>query len=148
MRKKGGIFVKKLNLFFVVILFLSLISACGGTDHDGKNDEKNDTNNQNEQENNANNDDDNNGFSKEFNQSIVDNENVRATLVKVERVRDEFFDEDKVLLTFEVENKQDFTIEVQAREVSADNKMVDESMLTMSQEVAAGKLADAVLTIQ
>lgn len=88
------------------------------------------------------------GFSKEFEQVIVDNENIKATLTKVEKVVDEMWDEEKVKVTFEVENKREDTIEVQAREVSADGKMVDDAMLSMSQEVSGGKLADAVLEIQ
>lgn len=88
------------------------------------------------------------GFTKEFEQVIADNENIKATLTKVEKVIDDIWDEEKVKVTFEVENKRDDTIEVQAREVSADGKMVDEMMLTMSQEVSGGKLADAVLEIQ
>lgn len=87
-------------------------------------------------------------FSKEYNEVIVDNENFKATLVKAEHIVDKEWDEEKFNVTFEVENKREDTIEVQAREVSADGKMVDDMMLNMSQEVAAGKLADAVLTIE
>ena len=47
-----------------------------------------------------------------------------------------------------MENKREDTIEVQAREVSADGKMIDEGMITMSQEVASGKKAVATLTVQ
>lgn len=85
---------------------------------------------------------------KEFNQVVVDNEHVKATLIRVERSYDDFLESEKVDITFEVENKRQDAIEVQAGSVSADGKMVDEMLLTMSQEVAAGKLADAVLTIQ
>lgn len=72
---------------------------------------------------------------------------MKATLVSVERKTDSLFG-DSVEVTFEVENKRSDTIEVQAREVSADGKMIDEAMLVMSQEVSSGKKADAVLTIQ
>jgi hypothetical protein len=47
-----------------------------------------------------------------------------------------------------VENKTDKTLTFQANEVSSDGKMIDEGMLTMSQDVAPGKKADAVLEIQ
>jgi len=137
----------------LVIMMMSLfLAACGGGDQskDGTVDQNttDETHKDHENGTDENKDDGDGGFSKDFNQTIVDNDNVKATLVKVEKVIDDFFDEEKVEITFEVQNKKDTTIEVQAREVSADNKMIDEAMLTMSQEVAPGKLADAVLTIQ
>lgn len=85
---------------------------------------------------------------KEFNKEIIDNDSVKATLVSVEHIVDKDWDEEKYEIKFEVENKLDDTVEVQAREVSADGKMVDESMLMMSQEISGGKVADAVLTIE
>ncbi|MGD6875644.1 hypothetical protein [Bacillus infantis] len=85
---------------------------------------------------------------KELNQLIVDNENIKATLISIEKIIDTDFDEEKIEVKFEVENKRADTIDVQAREVSADGKMIDESMLNMSTEIAAGKMADAVMTIQ
>src|SRR5699024_11467173 len=42
----------------------------------------------------------------------------------------------------------DLTIVVQAREVSADGKMIDDMMISMSQEISGGKMADAVLEIE
>src|SRR5690625_2550394 len=84
----------------------------------------------------------------EFNEEIVDNDDVSATLIGVEKIVDKDWDEEKIEITFEVENKRDDTIEVQAREVSADGKMIDETMIMMNQEVSGGKHADAVLTIQ
>jgi len=84
----------------------------------------------------------------EFDQEIVDNDNFKATLTSVEKIVDKDWDEERIEVTFEVENKLDETLEVQAREVSADGKMIDESMLMMSQEVAGGKIADAKLVIE
>ncbi|XJS11179.1 hypothetical protein ACF3NG_02750 [Aerococcaceae bacterium WGS1372] len=49
---------------------------------------------------------------------------------------------------FEVENKTDLNVEVQARTVSIDDMMVDVSLLTMSQEVAPGKKAKTVLKVR
>lgn len=85
---------------------------------------------------------------KELNQVIADTENVKATLIGIEKIVDKTWDEEKFVVTFEVENKREDTIEVQAREVSADGKMIDDSMLMMSTEVSGGKRADAELTIQ
>lgn len=61
---------------------------------------------------------------------------------------DDYWDEEYYEVKFEVENKQSETITFQAREVSADGKMINDSMLSMSQDVSSGKKADAVLTIQ
>ena len=85
---------------------------------------------------------------KELNQVIADTENVKATLIGIEKIVDKTWDEEKFVVTFEVENKREDTIEVQAREVSADGKMIDDSMLMMSTEISGGKRADAELTIQ
>ncbi|SIT73913.1 hypothetical protein [Edaphobacillus lindanitolerans] len=87
-------------------------------------------------------------FSKEYNEVIADNENIKATLRKAEHIIDKEWDEEKFVVTFEVENKREDTLEFQANEVSADGKMIDDSMLSMSQEVSGGKRADAVLTIE
>ncbi|MCG7337158.1 hypothetical protein MHZ95_18015 [Sporosarcina sp. ACRSM] len=84
----------------------------------------------------------------ELNQEVADTENIKATLVSIEKIVDKEWDEEKYKVTFEVENKREDTITVQAREVSADGKMIDESMLMMSQDISGGKKADAVLEIQ
>lgn len=78
---------------------------------------------------------------------IVDNESVKATLKTIEFVEDPAYDEEKYEITYEVENKTDKVILVQSRNVSADGMMVDESMLTMSNEIAPGKKAKCVLEI-
>ena len=85
---------------------------------------------------------------KEVNKEVANSENIHATLISVEHIVDKEWDEEKIEVKFEVENKRQDTIDVQAREVSVDGKMVDEGILTMSQEISAGKMADAVLTIQ
>jgi hypothetical protein len=71
-----------------------------------------------------------------------------AKLTKVEKIVDKEWDEELYRVTYEVENKTDRTLTFQANEVSSDGKMIDEGMLTMSQDVAPGKKADAVLEIQ
>lgn len=85
---------------------------------------------------------------KAFDLGIADSENIKATLISAETIIDKEWDEEKIEIMFEVENKRQDTIEVQAREVSADGKMIDDTMLSMSQEIAPGKKADAILTIQ
>lgn len=143
--------MKKRILFLSIILGITLVvGACGeeaadsgsGAMEEAEASEDNESGTETEE---SGNDDGRNV--QEFDQEIVDNENVKAVLKSIEYIEDDIFG-DAIEITFEVENKRDDTIEVQAREVSADGKMVDEAMQSMSQEVAGGKVADAVLTIQ
>ncbi|MFC7364496.1 MULTISPECIES: hypothetical protein [Bhargavaea] len=145
-----------MNKWLIALLMGSAVtlSACGSTE-EGSEDEANKNDASEEQapaeeatDEKATEDKADEAFSKEYNEVIVDNENIKATLVKAEHIIDKEWDEEKFNVTFEVENKRDDTLEFQANEVSADGKMVDDMMLNMSQEVAGGKLADAVLTIE
>ncbi|KWW17959.1 hypothetical protein AS888_20830 [Peribacillus simplex] len=84
----------------------------------------------------------------DVNKEVADTANIKATFVSVEKVIDKEWDEEYIDVKFEVENKTDKTIVIQAEEVSSDGKMIDESILNMSQDVAGGKKADAVLRIE
>lgn len=127
--------MKKYRFLLSIFLVLALAAGCGGTTDDA--DDKKSENGvvQEEKE----------GIRK-INQEIANDEVIQATLVDIKKVEDEVFG-NSIEVKFEVVNKTDKTIEVQARQVSADGKMIDESMLSMSQEIAPGKTADAVLTI-
>ncbi len=81
---------------------------------------------------------------EELNKEIVNDDKFRAVLLSVKKEKDSIFG-DQIVVKFELENKTDQTIEVQAREVSADGKMVDDGALTMSQEISPGKIADGKL---
>lgn len=83
-----------------------------------------------------------------YNQLLEDNENFKATLLEIEYTYDELWDEEKIEVRFDVENKRADSIEVQARSLSINGRMVDDSIHMMSQEVAPGKVAEAVLTLQ
>lgn len=85
---------------------------------------------------------------KEIDEEVADSDNITARLISVEKIVDKDFDEERYEIKFEVENKTDDLIVIQEREVSADGKMIDESMLMMSQEISGGKSADAILTIE
>lgn len=138
--------MKKRILFLSIILGITLVvGACGeeAADSDSGATEEAKASEDSEKGTGA----EESGNVQEFDKEIVDNENVKAVLKSIEYIEDDIFG-DSIEVTFEVENKRDDTIEVQAREVSADGKMVDESMQSMSQEIAGGKVADAVLTIQ
>lgn len=77
---------------------------------------------------------------------IADNETVKAVLKSISLVEE--YGTTKYEIVYEVENKSDALIIVQARNVSADGKMVPEGLLAMSNEIAPGKVADCVLTIE
>lgn len=139
--------MKKLNLIALSLLTVGTLTACGEVEVKEKevkqvetvgDEEKTEKEVVKEEGNEV----------KELNKVIVDNNSIKATLVSVEHIVNEEWNEEKIEVKFEVENKRPETIEVQAREVSTDGKMVDDSLLMMSQEVSSGKIADAVLTIQ
>ncbi|MGP6138616.1 hypothetical protein [Jeotgalibaca sp. A127] len=88
------------------------------------------------------------GIIYEYNEVIADNDNFKATLLEIEYIYDELWDEEKIEIRFDVENKLEDSIEVQARSLSINDRMVDDSIQMMSQEVAPGKIAEAVLTLQ
>ncbi|GIO24699.1 hypothetical protein [Oceanobacillus sp. J11TS1] len=138
--------MKKLMLLLVAILLAGVLVACGDSDSGSEAKTDTDTNQESNEDTLETEDEDAEVY--EFNQEIADNDNFKATLVSIERVIDEDWDEEKIEVTFEVENKRDDTVEFQAREVSINDKMVDESLQSMSTEVAGGKSADAVLTIE
>lgn len=141
------------KLIFLMITILSLaLAACSGettSTDSGSQSSAQDTQEANNETatNEENTESQANDNVIELNQLIVDNENIKATLARIERKSDSIFG-DSIEVVFEVENKREDTITVQAREVSVDNKMVDESMIVMSQDISGGKMADAVLTIQ
>ena len=49
---------------------------------------------------------------------------------------------------FEVHNKTDMNIEIQARSVSIDDFMLDDLMYSLSQNIAPGKKANAIFTVK
>lgn len=84
----------------------------------------------------------------EYNQELETDDKFTATLQTIEHIVDEEWDEEKYEITFDVTNNSEESLEFQARSVSINGRMVDESLLMMSQEVAPGNSAYAVLTIQ
>ncbi len=85
--------------------------------------------------------------SKEIDKVIADNEHLKATLVDVVKVEDKEWDEERYEINIEIENKREDTIEVQAHEVSADGKMIDD-FVVFSQTVAGEKSADGTMVIE
>ena len=83
--------------------------------------------------------------SNDINQVIVDDENMKISLLKIVRKSDDTFG-DRINVVFEMENKMDRSITVGAEHVSSDGKMVDNSVYLMYQEISPNKLADAELS--
>lgn len=77
---------------------------------------------------------------------IADTANVKATFTSVVLKKDEIFG-DSYEIHFDIQNKTGKTITVQSRELSTDGKMVSDVIQSMSQDIAAGKSADSILTI-
>lgn len=73
---------------------------------------------------------------------IVDDEEFLIKFMEIKEL------DDRYEVEFEIENKSDQKIELQARTVSVDDTMVDDSILIMSQEVAPRKKATATLKFQ
>lgn len=89
-----------------------------------------------------------NDIKTEYNQEIADDENIKISLMNIEHISNKDYNEEKYVVSFDVTNKRSETIAVQAREVSINNRMVDESLLNMSTDIAGGKSATAKLEIQ
>src|SRR5699024_8331228 len=142
----------------VLILLLSIVvavglTACGGEkgveekkvkSADGKADETEEGAAEDKEEEEKEED----SKEQQFNEEIVDNDDVKATLISVEKIAENEWDEDRIKITYEVEMKGQDTTVVEAREEPADGKMIDDMMISRSQEISGGKMADAVLEIE
>ncbi|QFG05497.1 hypothetical protein 031MP002_6 [Bacillus phage 031MP002] len=80
------------------------------------------------------------------NAPAVSTDNIDAKVISVERKEDVVFG-DTYSVKVQVKNKRSDTIAVSANSVSFDGKMVSAEMITMYQEIQAGKAADVELTI-
>lgn len=84
---------------------------------------------------------------KEVGEVIADDDYIKATLVNIEHVKDDVFDEEKYVINIDLENKTENKIIAQARDVSIDGTMVDD-MVFFSEEIAGGKNAKGKMEIQ
>ena len=141
-------------IFMAAIILTLVLAGCGNSSKENvEGTVNNDTSTNNESEistpkNDKSKDKDDKGSkeSEKINEVIVDNDMYKITLLEILKKDDDIWG-NSIDVVFEVENRLDYTIGVQARSVSADGYMVDESTYSMSQEVVAGKKAKAVLTI-
>ncbi|MBY7142760.1 hypothetical protein KFZ56_06730 [Virgibacillus sp. NKC19-3] len=136
--------MKKILFSAVLIIVLGLLAACGESDNAENESSETEDTGQNEEDPVEEENRDRESY--EFNQEIADNDNYKATLISIEKNVGE--EEEWIDVNFEVENKLEDTVDFQASEVSINGKMVDQSLVMMSTEVAGGKVADAVLTIE
>lgn len=147
--------MKKIIILFASVFLIIVLAACGETTSEEKEigsvessdkADKDDDVEENDAEE-AEESEDATSETEEVGEVIADDEYIKATLVSVERVNDEVFDEEYYDVKIELENKTGETLEVQANEVSIDNTMVDD-MVFFSETVAGEKNANGVLTIQ
>ncbi len=139
--------MKKIIFGSAIILLLALAGCGDSSEEENLNGTVNNETSTNDKTNSKNEADDNAAGDKEsINEVIVDNDMYKITLLEITKRNDEIWGK-TIDVVYEVENRLDYTIGVQARSVSADGYMVDESIYSMSQEVVGGKKAKAVLSI-
>lgn len=85
--------------------------------------------------------------SQSYDQVLLEKDGVKVTLKTIEKITDDFWEEEYYEVKFDIKNNKDETIEVQAREVAIDGKMVDD-MVFFSETVASNKSADGKMTIE
>lgn len=140
--------MKKISILLLSLLTVVSLAACddgeekevSSVDSSEKGEESNSDSDKEDEE-------DKEDEAKEINKVIADDELVKATLISIEKIDDKDWDEEKYNVNMEIENKSEDTIEVQAHEVSADGKMVDD-MVFFSETVSSGKSADATMVIE
>lgn len=140
--------MNKFKMLTIIGLCGLTLAACGGEETASNENESVKTEESTKKEETVNTEEKASENVFEYNEVVADNENFKATLLEIEYIYDKEWDEEKIEVRFDVENKRDDSVEVQARSVSINGRMVDESLQSMSQEVAAGKVAEAVLTIE
>ncbi|HLR80561.1 MAG TPA: hypothetical protein VK119_08295 [Bacillota bacterium] len=136
--------MRKVILLFVLVLSLgTVLISCGKSTNTPPKAEDEKADQEEKQKV-----DDQEAVEETVNQEIADTDNIKATLLSVEKIVDKELNQEKYEITFDVENKRDDTIIVTAKEVSSNDKMIDNRMLFMHQEISPGKSADAVLSIE
>src|SRR5699024_2973849 len=79
--------------------------------------------------------------------SGVDDKEVKVKLTSIEKVTDDFWEEEYYQVNLEITNNSNETIEVQANETSIDGKMVDD-MVVFSETVSSGKFSETKMIIE
>lgn len=141
--------MRKLSVVFASLLLVFILAACGETTTEDKeiNSVESSSNNDKAENNVNNGNEEAESETEEVGEVIADDDYVKATLVNVEYVNDEMFDEQKYVINIDLENKTSDKIVVQARDVSIDGTMVDD-MVFFSEEIAGDKNANGKMEIQ
>lgn len=83
---------------------------------------------------------------REINQLVVDNENVKITILNMKKNKEQ--SKQTVTITFDILNKRKDTMKIQAQRLSVDDRMVDEAIYQLEQEISPKKATTAKLVIQ
>jgi len=79
---------------------------------------------------------------KTIQQLVVDNENVKMTVLNMNKSNS------TVTITFDILNKREDSIKIKAEQLSVDDRMVDESIYQLEDEILPHKAANVKLIIQ
>src|SRR5699024_12450884 len=63
--------------------------------------------------------------SEELDQTLVDNDNLKAVVTGIKKIEDKEWDEERYEISIEIDNKRDDTIEVKAHETYTERDMSD-----------------------
>lgn len=133
--------IKKIGLFLLIALFLT---ACGETEVEEKDTEvveeeqSEATDETAEKENEA--------VTKEESIVLIDDSDVKVTYTGLTITNDEIIGKE-AKVHFEIENNTEKLITVQQRNMSVDGYMVDETILSFSEDVSAGKKAKGSISM-
>ncbi len=81
-----------------------------------------------------------------INEVIVDNENVKITLLEIVNI-DDTEKGKEFQIKFDIENKTDFIIGTDAQKVSINEEIIDETIIMMTGDIEAGKTGVSTVRI-
>jgi len=84
---------------------------------------------------------------EDYDKVLLDDKGVKVKLTSIEKVTDDFWEEEYYQVNLEITNNSNETIEVQANETSIDGKMVDD-MVVFSETVSSGKFSETKMIIE
>lgn len=136
-------------LLFVSIIGAMFLAACGGDDETAI-DSTVETNEEQTAEDTATETEGTEeaapAAEEEVSEVVVDDENVTITYQGTSTSEDDIFGKE-ANIKLQIVNKMGHSIEVQSRELSTDNVMVDETLIAYSETIAAGKTANTSISI-
>src|SRR5699024_10962949 len=142
--------MKKIILMLMVS-FVLILGACTETENkEMESIESTETNTQevsdeNNLEENENSEEPEKESKKELDQTLVDNDNLKAVVTSITKIEDKEWDEERYEISIEVDNKREDTIEVQAYEVSADDVVIDVVVMFMVIDALVKRLTSILI---